>query len=55
MPGYGLEVPHLILVQPLLLALLVIDFNGPAVAADARDTNGLPNQAIRVVEAGRVG
>ncbi len=24
-------------------------------AADARDTNGLPNQAIRVVETGRVG
>jgi hypothetical protein len=32
----GREVPQLILIQPFGLAFLVVDFNGPAVAADAR-------------------
>ena len=54
MPGYGLKVPHLILVQPLRLALFVIDFHGPAMATDARDTSRLPNQAIRVGHASPV-
>jgi hypothetical protein len=50
----GLEIPYLILVQPFLLALLVIDFNGPAVAIDACDPRRLPVQAVGHQEHGFV-
>ena len=43
----GLQVPHLILVEPFGLTLLVINFNGPAVASNARDARRLPVQAVR--------
>ena len=39
--------PLLILIQPLGLAFLVIDFHGPTMAVDAGDAWGLPGQAIR--------
>ena len=54
MPGDCLKVPYLILVQPLGLAFLVIDFHRPAVTTDASDANGLPMQAVRVVKDRRV-
>ena len=50
----GAKVPQLILIQPFRLAFLVIDFNGPAVATDARDACGLPNQAVADVKDGVV-
>ena len=55
MPVYGLKVPYLILVQALRLALFVIDFDGPAVATDARDPDCLPVQTVRIVINGRIG
>ena len=42
----GAEVAQLILIQPFGLAFLVIDFNGPAVAANAGDACGVPVQAV---------
>src|SRR4030065_369543 len=42
----GAEVPQLILIQPFGLAFLVVDFNGPAVTANARDPGRLPDQAV---------
>jgi hypothetical protein len=46
MPGYRLEVPHLILIEPIRFALFMIDFNGPAMASDAGDPSGLPLQLV---------
>jgi hypothetical protein len=47
------EVPQLILVQSFCLAFLVIDFHGPAMASDASDASGVPDQAVADIE-GRV-
>lgn len=41
---YGLNVPTLILIEAISVALFVIDFNGPAVASDARDAVRVPVQ-----------
>src|SRR5947208_12001052 len=54
MPGYRLEVPHLILIQPLRFAFFVIDFNGPAMASDAGEPPSLPVQFVRDEIGGRI-
>src|SRR6266699_2871450 len=54
MPGYRLEVPHLILIQPLRFAFFVIDFNGPAMASDAGEPPSLPVQLVRDEIGGRI-
>src|SRR5512140_1612089 len=41
-----LKVPQLILVQPFCLSLFMIDFNGPAMASDARQPRALPRELI---------
>jgi hypothetical protein len=48
-PGYRLEVPHVILIEPIRLALFVRDVNGPAMASDTRDPSGLPLPWVRDV------
>ena len=50
-----LKVPQLILVQPFSFALLMIDFDGPAVASDTRNAGRLPLQAVGDIEDGVVG
>ena len=55
MPGYRLEVPYLILIQPIRLPLFVIDFNGPAMASDTGDPPGLPLQLVTNEVSGRIG
>jgi hypothetical protein len=55
MPRYRLEVPDLILIQPIRLPLCVIDFNGPAMASDAGDPPGLPWQLVTHEVHGRIG
>ena len=50
MPLNGVEIPQLILVQSFGLTFLVIDFNGPAMASDASDAVGLPEQTVTGVE-----
>src|SRR4029453_15506137 len=55
MPGYRLEVPYLILIQPIRFPLFVIDFNGPAMASDAGDPPGLPLQLVTNEVSGRLG
>ncbi len=47
------KAPHLILVQPFRFAFLVIDFNGPAMAANASDAFCLPTEAV-ADEIGRI-
>jgi hypothetical protein len=47
MPGYCLEVPHVILIEPIRFACFVIDFTGPAMASDAGDPPGLPLELVR--------
>ncbi len=42
----SLEAPQLILIQPFGFAFFMIDFNGPAMAADVANTLGLPLQAL---------
>lgn len=49
MPGYGLKVPNLVLIEPIRFALFVIDFNGPAMTSDAGDPPSLPFQLITEV------
>jgi hypothetical protein len=46
MPISRVKVPDLILIESISFALFVIDFNGPAVASDARDALGLPVQFV---------
>jgi hypothetical protein len=46
MPVYRVKVPNLILIESLSFALFVLDFNGPAVASDARDPLGVPVQSV---------
>src|SRR3990172_291435 len=53
MPLDGAEAPQLILVQPFVLAFLVIDFHRPAVAANTGDAGRMPKQAV-ADEKGRV-
>jgi hypothetical protein len=55
MPGYRGKVPDLILIEALRFAFFVIDFNGPAMAADTRDTGGLPVQLVGDEEPGGIG
>ena len=55
MPVYRLKVPDLILIESISFALFVIDFNGPAVASDARDPGGLPVQLVGDEEHGGIG
>ena len=47
------KAPHLILVQPFRFAFLVIDFNGPSMAANASDAFCLPTEAV-ADEIGRI-
>ena len=54
MPGYRLEVPYLILIQPIRFPLFVIDFNGPAMASDAGEPPSLPVQFVRDEIGGRI-
>ena len=54
MPVYRLKIPDLILIQSINFALFVIDFNGPAVASDARDPLGLPVQLVGHQEHGGI-
>ena len=49
----GAEMPQLILIQPFGLAFLVVDFNGPAVTANACNPGRLPDQAV-ADEKGRI-
>ena len=51
----GAEVSQLIVVQPFRLAFLVIDFNGPAMAANTRDAGRLPHQTVADEEGRGVG
>ena len=53
-PGYRLEVPHLIRIEPIRFPLFVIDFNGPAMASDAGDPPGLPLQLVTNEVSGRI-
>ena len=46
----GAEAPHLILVQPFGLAFFVIDFNRPAMTANAGDALCPPDQTVADVE-----
>ncbi len=46
------QVPYLILVEPILLAPFVIDFNGPELVTDTDDARSLPMQAVRDVRNG---
>ncbi len=48
------EIPQLILVQPFVLAFLVIDFHGPAMAIDTGDPRRMPEQAVADQEEGGV-
>jgi hypothetical protein len=48
------NVPDLILIESISVALFVIDFNGPAVASDARETVGLPVQVVGHQARGRI-
>src|SRR5215471_15438089 len=54
MPGYRLEVPYLILIQPIRFPLFMIDFNGPAMASDAGEPSSLPIQLVRDEIGGRI-
>jgi hypothetical protein len=54
MPGDRLKIPDLILIQSISFALFVIDGNGPAVTADARDAMSLPVQSSGEKERGRI-
>jgi hypothetical protein len=54
MPIYRLKVPDLILLESISFALFVIDFNGPAVASDARNPLGLTVQLVGHQEHGGI-
>ena len=55
LPGYRGKVPDLRLLEALRFAFCVLDFNGPAVAADPRDAGGLPVQLVGDEELGTIG
>jgi hypothetical protein len=54
MSVYRLKVPDLILIEAIHFALFVIDFNGPAMASNARDAMGLPAQFVGDEEYGSI-
>jgi hypothetical protein len=54
MTRYALKVPELILVKALSFALFIVNFNGPAMAANSGNACGLPAQAIADIKNGVV-
>ena len=55
MPGYRGKVPDLILIEALGFAFFVLDFHGPAMAADTREAGGLPMQLVGEEKQGTIG
>lgn len=52
MPLDGVKAPQLLLIEPFGLAFLVVDFNGPAVAANARDAGVCHTKRLEIKNTG---